>query len=188
MGGLGDFLKQAADWIKGWWPFRIVREWEQGIRVQGGAITKLLTHNNARRPFPGVHAFWPRLGQVIVEECNWDVAETPPQTLPTCDGHSVTVAFAIQYRIRDLRLYYTNIHDQEPTIVAQVRGAAGQVVPELGLEGLQKTLPEAMAEAVRRNTYGWGLEIRHVTPTTIVEAQALRLIGDKPGTPSTYTE
>lgn len=181
MDGLGAFLKEAVEWVKGWWPFRIVREWEQGIRVTGGRITKLLRYDNGRWPLRGVHAFWPRLGEIIVEECNWDVAETAPQTLTTKDGKVVSVAFAFQYRIRDLRLYYTSIQDQDTTVVGQVRGAAGQVVHELDLAELHKELPEAMLKAARSNMHGWGVDIRHITPTTQVEAQVLRIIGELPG-------
>jgi regulator of protease activity HflC (stomatin/prohibitin superfamily) len=182
-GGLGDAIRYLLDLALEWWPVRIVREWEQGIRLTSGAIgAEVLTFSNGPTPgLRGLHFFWPKLGEVIVHECNWEVAETTLQTLVTRDGRAVTVGFAVQFRISDLRLFYKSVHDHEATVLEAVRGAAGATVPTMDWEGLSGALAAAMLAATKSSVRGWGLEVKYVVPTTLVDARPIRLIQDAPG-------
>jgi len=181
-GGLGDAIRYLLDLALEWWPVRIVREWEQGIRLTSGTIgPEVLTHTNGPLPgLRGLHFFYPKLGEVIVHECNWEVAETTLQTLVTRDGHAVTVGFAVQFRIHDLRLYYRGVHDHEATVLEAVRGAAGATVPTFELSSLSGDLAAAMLAASKASLRGWGLEVKYVVPTTLVAARTFRLIQDGP--------
>jgi hypothetical protein len=179
-GGLGDFLKLAWDWVWEWWPIRIVRQWEQGIRIRAGKVTKLLRYDNGPLPgLRGLHFFWPRLGEIIIEECNWELTQTDLQSLTTKDGEVVSMSFALQFRIRDLGLYYLNLHDHEASLLETVRAAAGMTVPECDWETLRSAAwRDTMYERVRKSIHGWGLEVKLVAPTTLVSAQTFRLIMD----------
>lgn len=178
MTGVGEFLAKAVDWVYEWWPFRLVREWEQGIRLYAGEVTGTLTHRNGLPGARGLHFFCPKLGEIITQECNWEIIESRMQTVVTKDGRAITVGFAVQYRIRDLKLYYTSIHDHAETTAGAVRAAAGSVVPTFRWEELSGALAAAMLNATKTKMYGWGLEVKDVTPTTLVDAQTLRLITD----------
>lgn len=178
---LSDFLTKAVDWIYDFWPLRIVREWELGIRLQSGSIVKQLDAGNGIRK-SGVHWFIPRLGEIIVHECNLEVVETEPQTIETADGYSVTVQWAVTYCITDLINYYVSIQNQDDTVLGAVRAAAGEIIPTLAWE-TRADWARLMMEAIGEQSVNWGLDVKAVKPTTLVRAQTLRLLTDTPAMP-----
>lgn len=182
MTGIGEFLAKAIEWVYEFWPLRIVNEWEQGIRLRSGAIgKKVLTSSNGIRG-GGLHAFWPKLGEIITFDCNWEVSETVVQSLVSKCGKPVAAGFAIQWRISDLRLLYIAVHDQEASILKGVRAAAGTLVPTMRWEELQAVddLSAKMLAATKKAVWGWGLDVKFVIPTTLADAAAYRLILDAP--------
>jgi hypothetical protein len=181
VGGLGEFLLAAASWFYDFWPFRIVREWEQGVRLLGGRATKLLTSSNARPPLRGVHAFWPGLGEILVQEVNYETPETELQDFVSADGTAWAAAVAVTFRIHDLRAHYLRVHDAEQTILSEVKAAvasAGATLPDVDVT--PPRLGELALEGAKGQTRGWGLEIKRVAPTTLTRAQQVRLVADAP--------
>jgi regulator of protease activity HflC (stomatin/prohibitin superfamily) len=183
---LGELLSKAAGWVYDFWPLRIVRQWEQGIRIYAGTVTKSLDSQNGFGWFPGLHWFVPMLGEVRIHECNWEVVETLPQTIVSADGRLVTVQYAITYRVRDLKQYYISIQNQDDTILGAVRASAGAIMPTLTWESMG-ALSDAMLASVQKRVRGWGLEVKEVVPTTLLHSQALRLISDGVASPATRT-
>ncbi len=180
MGGLGEFLLKAAEWIYEFWPFRIVNDWEQGVRILGGHVTKLLTSTNARRPFTGIHAFVPGVGEILVREANVETPETNLQDFLSADGTAWCAAFSITFRIKDLRALYLKVHDYEETLVGEAKAAvaaAGRTLTDLEMGEKLETV--ALEEA-KKQTRGWGLELMRIRPTTLTKVQALRIVGDAP--------
>lgn len=173
-----QLIEHVVDIVKRCWPFRIVRQWERGIRIYSGNVTKELTSSNGLRWFRGLHTFVPVIGEIRTHECNWEVIETPPQTLVTNDGKSVTVQFAVTYRVRDLKQYYVSIQNQDHTVLGGVRASAGVIVPQTSWADLPSTLAEAMRASVSKRVRRWGLEVREVMPTTLVDSPTVRLLID----------
>lgn len=180
MGGVGQFLLEAASWLYDFWPWRVVREWEQGVRLLGGRATKLLTSSNARRPFCGVHAFWPGLGEILVQEVNIETPETDLQDFVSLDGTPWAVAVAVTYRIHDLRAHYLKVHDAEQTILSETKAAVAAAGAQLHDGDMTGQIGELALEAAKGQTRGWGLEIKRVQPTTLTQAQQIRLVSDAP--------
>jgi regulator of protease activity HflC (stomatin/prohibitin superfamily) len=180
VGGLGQFLLEAAAWLYDFWPFRIVKEWEQGVRLLGGHTTKLLKHDNARRPFRGVHAFWPGIGEILVQETNIETPETDLQDFVSKDGTAWAAAVAITFRIHDLRAHYLRVHDAEQTIIAEVKAAVATAGSQLNDLEMATQLGERALEGAKAQTRGWGLDIKRVEPTTLTRAQQIRLVSDAP--------
>lgn len=173
---IGEFLAKVLEWIYEFWPLRVVRQWEQGIRLHAGEITALLTYCDG--PFPGargLHWFVPLVGEIMVESCNWETGQSWIQSLESRDGCTVTALFSVTFRIRDLRLYYKTIHDHQATIYGAVRSAAGEVIPTLAWDERAK-VAELMLEAVKKRVRGWGLEVGDVMPAVLVRSKALRLL------------
>lgn len=180
MGGFGDFLLKAAEWVYHFWPFRIVNDWEQGVRLRGGHAVKLLTSANARRPGRGVHAFWPGVGEILVREVNIEAPETDLQDFISLDGTPWCAAFAITFRIRDLRALYLKVHDYEETIIAEAKAAAAAAGRTLSDDEMGERLEEMALGEAKKQTHGWGLDLLRIRPTTLSRVQALRLVGDAP--------
>lgn len=118
---LGEFLSKVFEYLYGYWPFRIVSAWEQGIRLRFGRITALLQ--------PGLHAFWPLVGEIHVEEVMIDVNTTPSQTVEDAEGEPVTFSLALKYRISDLAKMWSSIQDHENTVVNEITASAASLVP-----------------------------------------------------------
>ena len=174
---IGELLAKLWERIWDFWPFRIVTEWEQGVRVHAGKIVAELKHDNG--PIPGargLHWFIPLLGEIMVESCNWETGQSWLQTLESKDRATVSVQFSVTFRVWNLRMYYQSIHDHEQTLYGAVRSAAGEVIPTLEWSELTDKLPELMMASMKKRIRGWGLEVSEVVPVVLVRSKALRLV------------
>lgn len=175
MGGIGEFLKELVGWLYDFWPFRIVRDWEQGLRVCLGRAGQPLTSRNGLFG-TGVHVFPPGVGEILVEEANVEVSETGIQTFTTRDRQTVTISFALEYRIKDMRRLYLGIHDTSATLVNATLAAAGRALSELNLDEIHDELEDIVVSEVEEKLGEWGVEVLALTPITFVVGKALRLI------------
>lgn len=171
----GELLSALGERLYGLWPFRIITDWEQGVRVFSGRATRLLTSSNGIFS-SGVHWFCPLLGSIESENANIAVVETDIQTIASLDGKQATFSLGVKYRVRDLRAVYTKIHDVDDTILEQVRSSAGNTVPGLQWNDMRERLGPTVEKDVRARMYGWGIEIIEVAPINLIDAQAIRLI------------
>jgi regulator of protease activity HflC (stomatin/prohibitin superfamily) len=176
----GDLVRQVLEHLYGLWPLRIVRDWEQGVRLRLGNATALLTSSNGLFG-TGLHAFWPVLGEIIGQDTNIETPETSLQTYTTQDGRTVTFSLAVRYRVKDLRALWLKIHDQEATIQEEIRSAAGSVIVELDFAEMPEQFGPAVAKAAQANMRGWGLEILSVSLVNYTDAQTLRLMTEATG-------
>jgi regulator of protease activity HflC (stomatin/prohibitin superfamily) len=180
---LADFLEKIADRIGGLFPVRVIREWEQGVRLFAGRIDRRsLTHANGLRG-TGVHFFWPLLGEVVVHQTNIDVVEAPPQTswFPET-GEEGTYSLAIRYRVHDAAALYAKVYDDETSLVETCRSAASVVAQRVGnLREFAVQGPGTdglIAKEARAQMHGWGVEILRVQLVNLTRASVVRLIQD----------
>ena len=169
---IGEFLEQVFEWLYQLWPFRIVKHWEQGVRLTGGKI---------RGPslMAGVHWVYPYLGEIVIEDANLAVFETALQTVRLLDGTEVTFSLGVQWQIHDLAMMYSKIHDPDSSVAEACRGGAGRAA--LGFTdfaSLSDGLEEAAAKAAREEMRGWGVTVRRVRLINLTTATPLRLIMD----------
>lgn len=176
---LGEFLQAIAEWVYRFWPFRVVRQWEQGVKLRAGRIRDgALTHENGLLG-TGLHAFWPVLGEIVDRDANIEVLETELQTVRLRDGTEATFSLGVRWRIRDLAALYSKVHSPTATVQEAVRSAAGEAARGFeGIDALGAGLGEAAAAGARKLMHGWGVEVIGVTPINLTAAPALRLIAD----------
>jgi regulator of protease activity HflC (stomatin/prohibitin superfamily) len=173
---ISDIFSWLRERLYDLWPVRIIRDWEQGVRLRAGNVQALLTAHNGIGG-TGVHLFWPLLGEIFWQHTSIRAAETSLQRLTTKDGVDVSVAFTLTYQIKDLGALFTKVHDFADSILDRVRGAAGLVVPELLASELSARLQPEMDAAVRKRVRGWGLDLIDLVPTQTSRAPALHLLG-----------
>ena len=178
---MGEFLQHVIEWIYELWPIRIIRTWEQGVRIKNGTPTQLLTSMNGWFG-TGIHAFWPIIGEIQSEEVNSRVIETSWQTLSTKDGHAISFSLAARFKIRDLMKMYVAIYDSDETIQNQLSAAASTVVGLLDLDELNDNFPSSVAVEARKRLSEWGVTLYEVSMFNCVEAQSLRLMNDTTNT------
>lgn len=173
----GEFLKEALEWLYRFWPFRIVKDWEQGVRVRHGNATALLTSSNGIFK-TGMHVFWPGIGEIMVEETNTVTMETDLQTCTTKDGKAFTFSLGVKFQVKDLRAYYLKMHDADSTISEESRSAGARACRDLNLEDCPDKLGDLTKDRAKRRMRGWGLELIDIALINNTEAPALRLIMD----------
>ena len=164
---LGDLIAQFSDFIASLWPLRVVRPWQQGIRVRGGKVTGRL--------YPGTHWFWPLWGDLHVEDTVLDVNTTEEQTVESNDGQCVTFALAIRYRIVDLALMWVSIQDHQATIANEVTASAAGLVRTIDYDELCERLPEEVYDDVAGTLEGWGVQLDSVSIYTLCRARPMRV-------------
>ena len=172
---IAEILALLGERIYGLWPVRLVADWEQGVRIVFGNIKSTLTSTNGIGG-RGVHFFWPFISMIITEDCNIVVVETALQTVSTKDAKEATFSMGVKYRIRDLKLVYAKIHDQEETVLEQVRSTAGLVARSIRWEELPDKFGPTVEAEVKKKMHGWGIEIIEISPINLIDAQAIRLI------------
>lgn len=166
---VGELLSQFFDRLAALWPFTIVAEWEQGIRLRNGRITATLD--------AGLHWYWPIIGEIITEEVTTRVVETEIQTNTSKDGKPVTSSYGVKYRIKDLSQVFRRVDEFEGTVLELVRSTVGRCVPKMMWNGsLQTELLPTVEAAVKRRMHGWGIEIQEIAPITLTKAPAIRLL------------
>lgn len=175
---IGELIGHLAEYLYGLWPIRIVTDWEQGVRIRHGNAKSLLTSTNGLFG-TGLHVFWPIIGEIMTEDTNIKTPETDRQDMVTADGKLVSCSMAVRYRVRDLRALYLKIHDQEDTVLEEVRAAVAEVAQEQSFNVVMgPTFGGIVVERLKQHTRGWGLDILRVAPVNRTDAQQIRLILD----------
>lgn len=174
----GEFLGQVFEWLYRFWPFRIVADWEQGVRCRFGRATALLTSRNGLFG-SGLHVFWPLAGEIHTTETNIEVEETALQTHTTSDGVPVSFSLGVQYRIRDMRRMYLHIHDPAQTLENEICATAGTCVANTKYGELPSRLCGRVLEETEGLLDDWGIEVISVSLMNLAKVRPLRLITDK---------
>lgn len=173
---IGDFLATFAEYLWELFPARLVCDWQQGILVQGGRITRSLTSGNGLRG-TGWHFFVPVLQEIVVAETNIEVLHTPVQTQTTKDGRVVTFNFAVQFKIKSLRKLWVTLHDHQQEVLTSVCASAGGLVRACDFDEAMAGLPELVSVDLRDRFAKWGLELQSLELISFAACRALRLIG-----------
>lgn len=174
---IGELLSQVIEWIYAFWPFRVVHDWEQGVRCLLGNATAQLTSENGISG-TGLHWFWPGVGEIIVDETNIEVVETELQTILSIEDSPVTFSLGLKYRIDNLKRMYEQIHDPADTLCNEVASTAGYVVSHLEVASISDQLCDAVLLETKAQLGEWGIEVISLRLMNFSEAQPIRLIGN----------
>lgn len=170
---LGEFLQQIIEWIYDLWPFRIIRQWEQGVRLRLGNVSGLLTSTNGWFG-TGLHGFWPLIGEIISDETNTQVIDTDWQTLD-----DISWSLAARFKVFDLAKLYILCQEQDDSIKNIIQAAALEWAylltdDEVDDEAFGKAVKKAASVRLKK----WGVTLLEVKLMNRVEAKALRLLSD----------
>lgn len=97
-----------------WWV--IVAPWERGLRVRLGRKDVLLE--------PGPHFRIPFVDRIYVQSIRLRAISDMNQDLTTRDGKPLTVSYAIEFSIGDLRRVYETFTDPEAVLLARAGALA----------------------------------------------------------------
>lgn len=163
-----SLLKSLIDLFR--W-FVTVAPWEAGLRVRLGNRVKVLE--------PGPYLKIPVIDRVFVQSTRLRFSAVPSQTLTTADGKALTVAGAIGYEIRDIRLLYDTLHHAEAAIESEAQGLISEfVVTHCLADCTPSVMQEEVVSSLQLEKYGLG-GVKFII-TTFVSVKTYRLITGEP--------
>jgi regulator of protease activity HflC (stomatin/prohibitin superfamily) len=169
-----DFVRWVVSVI---FPFHIINDYEQGVRLRAGQLRTLLTSTNGIFG-SGLHWYWPLVGEILKQGVVLRVNKTPTQTLTTLDGVEVTLSLGCRWSINDVKSLWLRVHDGEETVIDLVEGTAGALVPTVNYSDLNAWLPSAMVAGIKKRTRGWGIDIGEVYLMNLCRPASLRILSD----------
>lgn len=184
---LAEILSGFIEYLYGFWPARIVNDWEAGIRMRAGQITAVLSSTNGIFG-TGIHVFWPVVGEIQTMAANVEVNETPWQT-HTISGRTIVFSLGYKYQVKNMRKLWTEVHDHEETVLNEVCSVAGACIEQIAeraaeagpkanpLEDARDALPDLVKEGVGKSFLAWGLYMKEVSLFNLSEGPTLRLLG-----------
>ena len=147
-----------------WWV--VIAPWESGLRIRLGKTIKDLS--------PGIHFRIPFLDRVYVQSTRLRTVTTTGQTVMTKDRKPVTISFAVQLSIQDVRTLYMTIAHPEHTIITLCEGHIARIISSLRSEEL--TIEGIESEATKLIPSTYGLADVRVIVTALAFARTIRLI------------
>ena len=126
-----DLLGRLVSW---WF---MVLPWEQAVRVRAGSRVRLY---NA-----GLHFRVPFLDYVWIQNTRRRVSGVDTQTLSTRDGKTVTLGGSLSYRVHDVLVLQSSLHQAAHTLSQISASAASQFVIT---HDFKDCSPEAIVAAV----------------------------------------
>ena len=175
---MGDLFRQLAEWVKEFWPVRIIDAGNQGVLYRQDGTARCLQ--------PGTHFFIPKLQRIEEFACQYQNVDCGIQNLTTKDGVNVTLSLNVAYSIQELALLHTTYQHFDTTVVNDARGhAAEQVTQSTWEEIIEDTLgfAEELQEALQDDV-GEVITVEKVTLDQIVRPIPLSLI--QPPAPSMF--
>jgi hypothetical protein len=150
-----------------WWT--IVAPWEQAIRVRAGKHITVL--------YAGLHLKIPHLDTIYTQATRTRTVDIGTQTLTTADGHPVTIAGNVKYKIVDLLRLYQTLHNPGSTIIDL---AASHIADFVTTSAKEDCAPEAVREyaSAELDLSQYGLSDSYVNITDFAFVPTFRLIQD----------
>lgn len=164
---LGDVLTALKNAVIWWFT---VTPWEQAIRVRQGRHMQPLG--------PGIHLRIPIIDIIYRQPIRLRTIDVGMQTLTTSDGHAITIAGNVQYKICDLLKLYQTIHSPSDTIIDLCATLIAEFI-------ISHTKTECTPMAVsnyataRLDLSQYGLESGRVNITDFAFIPTLRLVQDE---------
>ena len=174
---LADLLQPVLDFLEKRRIIVVVRDWEQGVRIRLGRVSKLLTSTNGLFG-RGLHFGWFMLDEFYVDEVNLSIADTDSQTLVTKDGKVITISLTVAFKIYDLALLYKSIQDPEDSLTNRVMAICARQASKLKYEDIAELLPASTYLSAASQLHPWGVVVQDVDIVNCAPTRAIRLIQD----------
>jgi regulator of protease activity HflC (stomatin/prohibitin superfamily) len=136
---MSDFLGRLLDFLREFWPVRIVMQWEAGCLYRGGRFWRVVG--------PGWYLVVPFFWDLRVEPVARTTYVTPLQTVGTIDGGTLTFSAAIQVEVVDVRLAQVRVLNYDETALEDTGALLADVLSRTPATSLD---PENRAALLRR--------------------------------------
>ena len=158
-------------------PFRIVHDYEQGVRFTFGHASKTI-HGMKK----GWWLFIPIIQRIEITDITWGQVLLDTQSIATSDNVNISVSGSLVYRVSDARSYLLSVYDSDApaTLRAIAKGCVASVIMKSTYEDIhnnKENIEMLIVEKLRQEVMDWGLNVHKLHLHDIVKAKNIHLHG-----------
>jgi regulator of protease activity HflC (stomatin/prohibitin superfamily) len=165
-----SWIQVVLDFIRQFFPFEIVHEYQSGVRFWCGHAGKELP--------PGLYMFVPYFGSVYIEQVKPDIIRLYKQNVTTKDGIGLMISANVRYEIVSLRKCVINVQDHKDNLSDEGRTAISRVVREKTYDELvsqQKAIETEIRGTMADVVNDWGVKIWRVSFVDLIRTKSIAL-------------
>jgi regulator of protease activity HflC (stomatin/prohibitin superfamily) len=151
-------------------PFKVVNEWESGVRMRGGKFNKNVE--------AGIRFKIPFLDKIYTCYNITRTLHPHAQTLTTLDQKPIVLKSIIRFHVEDAKTYLLTLNTASDVLIDTTQGIIKETIETLNWEDLNK-VDDLITEKTREMVKKWGINIERVTLTDLGLVRTYRLMSDK---------
>lgn len=163
-----EFLLNIIDQLI---PFKILKEYEEGVLFRLGRYRKVL---NA-----GIHFKIPFFDDIDSYPVVYTTITLPPQSIVTMDGICVVIKGHIKYKINDVKIFAVDVYDAIDALSDMTGGVIyEEIKSKTWQEGYSSDLSMILTKKSKIEAKKWGIHVEKVTITDFSKMSSLRLFNE----------
>jgi regulator of protease activity HflC (stomatin/prohibitin superfamily) len=151
-------------------PFKVVNEWESGVRMRGGKFNKNVE--------AGIRFKIPFLDKIYTCYNITRTLHPHAQTLTTLDQKSIVLKSIIRFHVEDAKTYLLTLNTASDVLIDTTQGIIKETIETLNWKDLNE-VDDLITEKTREMVKKWGITIERVTLTDLGLVRTYRLMSDK---------
>ena len=151
-------------------PFKVVNEWESGVRMRGGKFNKNVE--------AGIRFKIPFLDKIYTCYNITKTLHPHAQTLTTLDQKSIVLKSIIRFHVEDAKTYLLTLNTASDVLIDTTQGIIKETIETLNWKDLNE-VDDLITEKTREMVKKWGINIERVTLTDLGLVRTYRLMSDK---------
>lgn len=165
-----SWIQFLFDFLRQFFPFEIVYDYQSGVRFWCGHAKKELS--------PGLYMFVPFFGSIYIEQVKPDIIRLYKQNVTTKDGVGLMVSANVRYEIVDLLKCVINVQDHKDNLSDEARTAIARVVREKTYQELleqQKPIETEIRSTMAAVVNDWGIKVHRVSVADFIKSRSIAL-------------
>lgn len=150
-------------------PFKIVNEWEKGIKLNCGKFAKVV-HS-------GLNFKIPFFEKIITAPVITQTVNLKEQTVTSLDEKNVVLSSVVRYHIYDVKKFLLNVMRAEDALIGTTQGIIRNMVEKTYWDGLVD-LTNIVTPEVNSQVIIWGITVEQVSFPDLGQIVTYRVIGD----------
>jgi regulator of protease activity HflC (stomatin/prohibitin superfamily) len=151
-------------------PFKVVNEWESGVRMRGGKFNKNVE--------AGIRFKIPFLDKIYTCYNITRTLHPHAQTLTTLDQKPIVLKSIIRFHVEDAKTYLLTLNTASDVLIDTTQGIIKETIETLNWKDLNE-VDDLITEKTREMVKMWGINIERVTLTDLGLVRTYRLMSDK---------
>lgn len=165
-----SWVQVLLDFLRQFWPFEIVYEYQRGVRFwRGHALRELKI---------GLHMFCPFFGHIQIEDAKPDILRLYKQNVTTKDGVGLMISANVRWELISLLKAVLNVQDHKDNLADEARTALSRVVRSKTYAELlesQSSIETKIRNEMMKVVEDWGIQIHRVSIVDFIKTRSIAL-------------